>query len=607
MAHSPTHDTPTVPAAEAAESNVVMAFVMALAVAGFGIFASAQSNSAGHAAAHAAAAHGAGSQVASGKRHAVATAAPEASEAALAVLEEGGNAYDALVAASFVVSVVRPQSTGIGGGGFVLHYDAESQEIGALDGRETAPAAATPDMYQGDGAAGYRSGPLSAGTPGLVAVLWQLHQEHGSEAFAQKFGGKAEAWKRLVQPAIGYAKDGFKVSRTLARAIANKQKLLQRYDSSAEVFLPGGAPPREGQLLVQANLGKTLKAIADKGAAGFYDGEVARHLVDSSREAGGNLTRSDLRDYRPKVREAIVGTYRGQRIASFPPPSSGGVILVEMLNMLEQVEVSSYAHNSADHVHLLAEVMRRAYADRNQYLADPDSLSAEQRAGLARLTDPAYAKGLVSQIDIERATPSKTVKGGLGGGDHTTHISIVDSEGNAVASTQTINTHMGSGFVAGKSGVLLNNEMNDFTAEAGVPNAFGAIQSTLNLPGPNKRPLSSMSPTIVFDAQGRAQIVVGAAGGTKIITTVLQIVSNLVDYRKSPKDAMGAPRMHHQHLPDQIYLEESLRPVSRELTAKGHRVHFAKTAICEAQLVVREGESLTAVADPRGDGEPAAK
>jgi gamma-glutamyltranspeptidase / glutathione hydrolase len=606
MAHSKTHDTPTVPAAEAAESNVVMAFVAALAVASLGIFASAQGNSAAHSTPHAVAQDASG-QVATGSRFAVATAAPEASEAALKVLQEGGNAYDALVAASFVVSVVRPQSTGIGGGGFVLHYDAETKKLGALDGRETAPAAATPDMYQGDGAAGYRSGPLSAGTPGLVAMLWQLHQDHGSDTYAAKHGGKAQAWKHLLQPAIGYAKEGCKVSPTLARAINRKTKLLRRYPSSAKVFLPGGEAPKAGQTLRQEALGQTLEIIATRGAAGFYDGRVAQALVQSSRDAGGNLTRSDLRDYRPKVRDAIEGRYRGQRVASFPPPSSGGVILVEMLNMLSHYEFAHLEHNSADHIHLLAEVMRRAYADRNQYLADPDSLSAEQRQQLATLTDPAYAKRLATQIDPARATPSRLVSGGLQGGDHTTHISILDSEGNAVASTQTINTHMGSGFVAGESGVLLNNEMNDFTAEAGVPNAFGAIQSTLNLPGPGKRPLSSMSPTIVFDAEGKAQIVVGAAGGTKIITTVLQIVSNLVDFKKSPKDAMGAPRMHHQHLPDQIYLEEKLRSVSRDLTAKGHRVHFAKRAICEAQLVVRDGATLVGVADPRGDGQPAAE
>lgn len=606
MAHSKTHDTPNVPVAEAAESNVVMAFVAALAVASLGIFASAQSNSGAHATPHAVAQHS-GSGVASGTQYAVATAAPEASEAALAVLEEGGNAYDAMVAASFVVSVVRPQSTGIGGGGFVLHYDAETKKLGALDGRETAPVAASADMYQGDGKAGYRSGPLSAGTPGLVAMLWTLHQEHGSETYAAKLGGKAQAWKRLLQPAIRYAKKGFKVSPTLARAISRKTKLLQRYPSSASVFLPQGRAPKAGEVLEQKALGATLEEIALRGAAGFYDGRVAKALVESTANAGGILTRSDLRNYRPKVRTAVEGTYRGHRVASFPPPSSGGLILVEMLNMLGQFEVSRLEHGSADHVHLLAEVMRRAYADRNEYLADPDTLSAEQRQGLATLIDPAYAKSLVASIDPERATPSKQVSGGLAGGDHTTHISILDAAGNAVASTQTINTHMGSGFVAGESGVLLNNEMNDFTAQAGVPNAFGAIQSTLNLPGPNKRPLSSMSPTIVFDAEGKAKIVVGAAGGTKIITTVLQIVSNIVDFKKSPKDAMSAPRMHHQHLPDHVYLEEKLRPISRELTAKGHRVHFPKYGICEAQLVVREGDTLTAVADPRGDGEPAAR
>lgn len=597
MAHSTTDTSPKALPAEAAESNVVMAFVAALAVASVGIFASAQQQGTKQATPKAEV-QTSGVRTASGNQAAVATAAPQASDAGLAVLAKGGNAYDAMVAASFVVSVVRPQSTGIGGGGFVIHFDAKTKTVGALDGREAAPAAATPDMYLGDGRAGYRSGPLSAGTPGLVAMLWELHQKHGS---------KNVTWAELLQPAIKYARDGFPVSRTLARAIARKTKLLKKYPTSAAVFLPGGKAPKEGDILRQVNLGNTLQKIANHGAAGFYSGSVAATIAKATQKEGGKLTRKDFQSYAPKAREAMEGSYRGRRVVSFPPPSSGGIVLIEMLNMLDVYELSSLDHNSAEHVHLLAEVMRRAYADRNEYLADPDSLSAEQRARLKELTQPAYARRLAAGIDQEHATPSKMVYGGLAGGDHTTHISIVDQDGNAVASTQTINTHMGSGFVAGKSGVLLNNEMNDFTAEAGVPNAFGAIQSTLNLPGPYKRPLSSMSPTIVFDVAGKPEIVVGAAGGTKIITTVLQIVSNIVDFKKSPADAMQAARMHHQHLPDQIYLESSLRPISRKLSAKGHRVFFLKGAICEAQLVVRQGATLVGVADPRGDGEPAAR
>ncbi|MBL4848779.1 MAG: gamma-glutamyltransferase [Planctomycetes bacterium] len=605
MAHSATHDTPKVNPAAAAEGNVVLAFTAALAIAAFGLVASAQKSGS-----HAPEAAKAGVQVATGKEVAVATAAPEASDAALTVLIEGGNAYDALVASSFVISVVRPQSTGIGGGGFVLHYDAEMDAVRGLDGREAAPAAASPNMYlgaDGEPTSGYLKGPLAAGTPGLVAMLWRLHQDHGSKKYAEAHGGRAGAWKHLLQPAIRYAKDGFRVKKSLAKAIQRKADRLRAYPISAAIFLPGGAPPEVGDLFKQKRLANTLTEIANRGADGFYKGWVAKTLAESSLEAGGILTSNDLSSYLPIDRAAIDQKYRGRRVASFPLPSSGGIILVEMLNMLEQYPVDTLEHNSADHVHLLAEIMRRAYADRSEYLADPTSLNDAERLQISRLTTDEYAQSLVAGIDVNRATPSSKVLPGLGSGDHTTHISIVDSEGNAVASTQTINTSLGSCFVAGQTGVLLNNEMNDFTAVAGKPNAFGAIQSTRNLPGPGKRPLSSMSPTIVFGLDEKPEIVVGAAGGTKIITTVFQIVSNLVDFNMSPEEAMASPRMHHQHLPDEIRLEKGLKAISHDLTKKGHKVVVKPGSICEAQLVVRKGTDLVAVSDPRGEGRPAAR
>lgn len=611
MAHAEAHDTPTETPATAAEGNVALAFVAALCIAGFGLLM----GSPRPAGAAPKAPVGEGAPSALGAKFAVASAAPEASSEALKVLQEGGNAFDAMVTASFVVSVVRPQSTGLGGGGFVLYYEASHDDAGCLDGREAAPAAATPGMFLDAtgklNASTYKHGPLAAGTPGLVALLWRLHSHHGSEALVKKYGSKLAAWRRLVEPAIRYAREGFKVSPGLAASAAGYESILKGYPSSAQAFLPGGKPVRVDQVLKLPALANTLEAIANLGEQGFYEGWVAEEMVRTSREAGGIMTLRDLEEYEVKTRDYVDATYRGRRVLSFPLPSSGGTTLVEMLHMLEAYELKGLGHGSPEHLHLLAEVMRRAYADRNALMADPDSLSAEQRAKVQELLTPAYAKRLAAGIDRNRATPSSAIQGGanLAESDHTTHISIVDGAGNAVASTQTINTGLGSCFVAGTTGVLLNNEMNDFTGKAGEPNAFGAIQSERNLPGPLKRPLSSMCPTIVFDRDRRVEAVLGTPGGTKIITTVLQLTSNLVDFGMSPVDAMTAPRAHHQHLPDQLVLEAPLKPASKALTALGHRVEVLSRdrGMCDAQIVVKTPQGWVAVSDPRGSGRPAAE
>ena len=612
MAHADAHDTPTENPAEAAEGNVVLAFVAALCVAGVGLLAGAP---------RAADAQPKVAQtdqaapLALGSKIAVASAAPEASSEALKVLQEGGNAFDAMVTASFVVSVVRPHSTGLGGGGFVLYYEAENNDAGCLDGREAAPAAATPDMFltaSGDlnpGAS--KRGPLAAGTPGLVALLWRLHSHHGSEALVRKYGSKLAAWRRLVEPAIRYAREGFSVPAELSRSVESHKATLSEYPSSAGVFLTGGRVPATNSILKQPALANTLEAIASGGAKGFYEGWVAEELVRTSREAGGVMTLRDLEEYEVKTRDYVDASYRGQRVISFPLPSSGGTTLVEMLHMLEGYELKGLTPGSPQHTHLLAEVMRRAYADRNALMADPDTLSSEQLAKIKELLTPEYARRIASGIDLNRATPSSLIKSeaATSESDHTTHISIVDAAGNALASTQTINTGLGSCFVAGKTGVLLNNEMDDFTAKVGEPNAYGAIQSARNLPAPRKRPLSSMSPTIVFDSNRQVQAVLGTPGGTKIITTVLQLTSNLVDFKMSPGDAMAAPRMHHQHLPDEILLEAPLKSTSAALSAMGHRVKVLgpDKGLCNAQIVVKTAQGWVAVSDPRGSGRPAAE
>ncbi|RMG15998.1 MAG: gamma-glutamyltransferase [Planctomycetota bacterium] len=536
-----------------------------------------------------------------GAQGAIATAAPEASAVGLEVLRKGGNAFDALVAASFAISVVRPQSTGIGGGGFVVFHDAARGVEGVLDGRETAPKLATPDMFVEGGRVidGYRRGPLAAGVPGLVRMLYRLYEEHGS--------GKL-SWAELVAPAVRLAERGFRVPPPLAAAIRRHADELARYPSSAKVFLPGGIPPAPGDRLVQADLALTLQTIAEEGADGFYRGWVAEKIARAASSGGGLISREDLASYEAKEREPVEGVYRGLRVVSMPPPSSGGVHLVQMLNVLSRHDLRSMGWQSADHLHLLAEVMRRAFADRAQFMADTDFVEVP----VARLLDPAYAALLDESIDMERATPSDEILPGANfvlESDHTTHISIVDGEGNAVASTQTINTSLGSLYVAEGTGVLLNNEMADFTADPDAPNPFGLSQSAKNLPAPGKRPLSSMTPTIVLDAGGKVRAVVGSPGGPKIITTVLQVLSNMVDFGMGPLEAVAAPRIHHQWKyagQDLLLAERGVRSL-KALGLRGHQVRVVDAPLGNAQVVVVEADGTrVAASDPRGTGRPGA-
>jgi gamma-glutamyltranspeptidase/glutathione hydrolase len=600
MGHAHDHaDLP--PSSTASEGNVVLAFLGALAIAGGVLVISAtRVDSHGDHADHAH--HTAPS--AAGRNGAVATAAPEASEAALEVLKKGGNAFDALVTASFVVSVVRPQSTGLGGGGFVVYHDAAKQVEGALDGRETAPAGAGPGMYlDAKGEVDrdkYTFGPTAAGVPGLVAMLWEVHQRLGSNNLP---------WSQLLDPAIRYARKGFPAPAPLVRQIIKYKAVLERYPASAQVFLPGGKVPRVGQLIKQPGLARTLELIRRHGKRGFYEGSVAQEIARSIAETGaeGSITAQDLAGYKLTAPEVVRGTYRGHAVVSFPPPSSGGVHLIQMLNILSGYDLAHEGHNSEQHVHLLAEAMRRAYADRSKLLADPAFVAVPVKGLISRTYADTLRKGIHSQM----ATPSSQVQGGVHvpSGNDTTHISIVDTHGNAVSSTQTINTGLGSCFVAGSTGVLLNNEMNDFTAKANVPNKFGLIQSEKNLPEPGKRPLSSMTPTIVFDAQNRVKAVIGSPGGPKIITTVLQVTSNLLDFQMTPVQAMAAPRVHHQWVPDKLILESPLGGLKGGLAARGHQVRLLspKLGLGNAQIVVvgPSGER-TAVSDPRGTGRPAA-
>lgn len=537
-------------------------------------------------------------RVVEGARYAVAAAAPEASEAALRVLEEGGNAADALVAASFVMAVVRPQSTGIGGGGFVIYHDAARNEQVAIDGREKAPAEATESMYldsRGNPTRDSREGPRAAGVPGLVAMLADLHEAKG----------KLD-WARLVQPAIDLAERGFPVPPSLAHAVAKYREVLARYPDSAALFLPGGRPLEAGDIFKQPDLGRTLREIASKKKEGFYQGPVAETLSRKTRVAGGHITTEDLAKYETRRPEPVRGKYRGHDVVSMPIPSSGGVILIEMLNVLSTWEdLEPLGWHRPDHLHVLGEVMKRAFADRALHLGDVKNVPVDM------LTSQAHAEALRRSIDLEHATPASQLEGGPAGPErpHTTHISVIDAEGNVASSTQTINTSLGSCFVVGGTGILLNNEMDDFSAKPGAANAFGLVQSAKNAIAPGKRPLSSMTPTIVL-RDGRPVLVVGSPGGPRIISAVLQVVSNVIDFGMALDRAVAAPRVHHQWKPDVLEVESGInRAVVEALGARGHVVRvLEQREIGEVQAIqVRPDGRRVAVSDPRGEGRPAAR
>jgi gamma-glutamyltranspeptidase / glutathione hydrolase len=492
----------------------------------------------------------------------VSTAEDHATVAGLRVLEEGGNAVDAAVAVSFALAVTLPRAGNIGGGGFMVIRDADGGAW-ALDYREKAPLAATRDMYlDEDGELTDSSvlGHLAAGVPGAVAGLWEAHRRFGSLP-----------WERLVHPAVELA-EGFRVSEELARSIRGSRGSLALYDSTREIFLPGGEPPEAGSILHQTDLARTLERIRDQGPDGFYRGETADLIVAEMERGGGIITHRDLDEYEAVWREPVTFTYRGHTIHSMPPSSSGGATLAMMANMVEAHDVTAMGWQSAEYVHLLTEVWKRAFADRNQVLADADFVDVP----LARMISKEYAAERNRELDLERATPSDEIGPGLevGESDNTTHFSIVDREGNAVAVTTTINSSYGNKVTVTGAGFLLNNEMDDFAAKPGFPNQYGLVQGEQNAIEPGKRMLSAMTPTVVVDPDGRLFFVTGTPGGSTIITTVFQTIVNVVDFGMSVAQAVNAPRVHHQHLPDEIRFENGgMEPaLVRELEARGHTV-----------------------------------
>ncbi|BET67880.1 gamma-glutamyltransferase [Opitutales bacterium ASA1] len=508
----------------------------------------------------------------------VASASATASEIGVDVMRRGGNAIDAAVATGFALAVTYPRAGNIGGGGFMVVRMADGRTA-AIDFREVAPSRATSDMYldaNGEVVAGRSTvGRLAVGVPGTVAGLALALERYGSGRLS---------WRELVEPARRLAAEGFPVTPALARDLRASAKLLSEFEYSHRIFLRGGNPYEAGERFVQAELGRTLGRIAEDGPREFYEGETAAMLAADMARHGGLITLDDLRAYRPVERDVLRGAYRGYEISTMPPPSSGGIALLQMLGMIEPFDVASMGHDSAAKLHLLAEVMRRAFRDRAEFPGDPDFVSVPVEGLLARDYlrdrmadfDPARAAtsvGFPAGDPVARGTSAAAYprSGHAHESSETTHFSIVDAEGNAVACTYTLNGLFGSGVTAEGTGILLNNEMDDFTAKVGVPNLFGLIQGEANAIAPGKRPLSSMTPTIVAK-DDRVYLVTGSPGGPTIINTVLQVISNVIDHGMSITQAVDAPRMHHQWMPDVINHEPFLtsRDSAELLRARGH-------------------------------------
>ena len=511
------------------------------------------------------------------------------------VLRRGGNAVDAAVATGFAMAVTYPRAGNIGGGGFMMiHLRARNEDV-AIDYRETAPAATTPQIFLGpDGKpdnAKSRDSALGTGVPGTVAGLALAREKYGSGKFTLA---------ELLAPAIALARDGFVVTDDLADSLPDWHKRLTHWPSAAKLFSRAdGTSLGEGELFVQKDLAATLEAIAAQGPQGFYEGPVADKLAKAITEAGGIMTTDDLKSYTATVRAPVRGTYRGYDIVSMPLPSSGGTVLVESLNILEGFPLPEIKQGSAASLHLLIEAMKRAYADRARYLGDPAFVSAPVREMLSK----DYAARQRASIDPDHATPAAEVLQikPLREGSNTTHFSVVDAEGNAVSNTYTLNFSYGLGLVADGTGVLLNNELDDFTAAPGASNAYGLVGYEANLPGPGKRPLSSMSPTIVLK-DGKVVLVTGTPGGSRIISTVLQVIVNVLDYRMDVEAAVAAPRLHHQWLPDEVRVERGFPDdVLAELRAKGHKV-LEPMGPTSANSILVTANGLLGAPDPRTRG-----
>ncbi|GHA89978.1 gamma-glutamyltransferase [Modicisalibacter luteus] len=526
-----------------------------------------------------------------GTRGMVATSHFLASQVARDVLAKGGNAVDAAVTAGFALAVTQPRSGNIGGGGFMLISDENSGEVIAIDYREKAPSAAYETMFQNE--QGEAVSELSrythnaSGVPGTVAGLALALEKYGTLSLAE-----------ALAPAIRLAEDGFAVPQRFAEGVREARDRLEKWESTRKVFFkPDGSLYQAGDTFRQPDLAATLKRIAEHGPREFYEGETARLIAAEMQRHDGLMTQEDLANYQPAIREPSHGTYRGHDVYAMSPPSSGGAHIVQMLNILEGYDIGAMGFNSAATIHVMAEAMKRAYADRSKYLGDTDFVDVP----LEGITSKAYADELRNQISRAQATPSDSIAPGNPlpyESNETTHFSIADGKGLAVSNTYTINFSYGSGIVVDGAGFLLNNEMDDFSAKPGVPNAYGLIGGEANKVEPNKRMLSSMTPTIV-KKNGKNFLITGSPGGSRIITTTLQVLMNVVDHDMNIQTAVSVPRIHHQWLPDEIRIEQgiSLDTIAL-LEALGHTVS-RQDAMGAAQSIVIEGGTYYGGADPR--------
>jgi gamma-glutamyltranspeptidase/glutathione hydrolase len=510
-----------------------------------------------------------------------------ASEAGIEILKAGGNAVDAAVATGFAMAVTYPSAGNIGGGGFMNIRMADGRSA-AIDYREVAPLAATRDMYlDASGKLTNKSvvGPLAVGVPGAVAGMNEALSKYGSMTLAQ-----------VMAPAIRLAEQGFVADSAFSRGLTGAKTLLGQFEGKA-VFYPGGEAPKPGSTFKQPDLARSLKLIAAQGVKAFYDGEVGDSLVAEMKRSGGIITKEDLRRYKPEWRTPIKSTYRGYTLFTMPPASSGGITMTETLNILENFAPLP-PFGSVQYTHLLTEAYRRSFTDRNEKLGDP----AFVKVPLEQLTSKDYAKTLAQQVN--RAKASKTPTFNINGdGTNTTHYSVVDAKGNAVATTTTLNNSYGSGVWVRGGGFLLNDEMDDFAAKPGAPNMFGLVQGEANAIKPGKRMLSAMAPTIVLDAQGQVLLVTGAAGGPTIITATMEVILNVIEHHMSLADAMVAPRFHHQALPDSIRYERNglTGAVVDSLTKMGHSLQ-ASTGIANVNSIMRVKGGWHGVFEPRSVG-----
>jgi len=536
-------------------------------------------------------------------RHGIVASTNEvASRVGVDVMKRGGNAVDAAIAVAFALAVTHPAAGNLGGGGFMM-IRLKNGTTTAIDYREMAPAAATRNVYLDkdgkviEGEGGPLEGYRAAGVPGTV---------RGMELALKKYGSGRLSWAQLIEPARRLAANGFTVTNSLARGLRGNREYLSKYAETKRIYLNNGRFYNEGDVFVQPDLAATFSRLQQRGPNEFYEGQTAQLIVADMKRHQGLMTTDDLRGYVAKERQPLRGNYRGYEIISMPPPSSGGAVLIEMLNILEGYDLKKMDWASSDRYHLMTEAMRRAFADRAEYMGDTDFV----KVPIAGLVDKKYAAQLRNTINPERASSSEQVKAGKPLGyesDETTHFTVVDAEGNAVANTYTLNNSYGSAAVAKGTGLLLNDEMDDFAAKPGTPNMYGLIQGERNAVAPRKRPLSAMTPTFVLRKDGSLWFTVGSPGGPTIINTALCVITNVIDYGMNIQQAIDAPRIHHQWLPDELVFEPYglSGDTQRVLAARGHQLSDKPRYLGDAEGIMIEEKSgmrLGATDPRRSDG-----